>query len=221
MAFKGIKRDNLVYTIITILIIIIIIFAVLFSTNQLVSAYIEDSILGDVWSEDINERQGNSNLLGLEKWASFTYKNNNDTYPAYVTVTSMKTLFMMNENELLSKTIETINKASEAGVIIDENSENTGNRVLANGHKTFYIIYDGNDTSKNPQEKIKIIGETWNCGISGTSVICIGFAQITDNAHNNSETNLTYWSKIIRDDVGTFGVDYQKNDGLIFNVKCH
>ena len=210
MAFKGVKRDSLIYAIITIVIIIIIIFAVLSSTNQLFSAYIEDGILGDAWSEDINERQGSSSILGLEKWASFTYRNNNYTYPAYVTVTSIKTLFMMNENELLSKTVETINKASGDGIVIDENSKYTGNRALRNGHNTYYITYDGNDTSKNPPENIKIIGETWSCGVSGTSLICIGFAQITDNAHTNSIVDLTYWSKIIRDD-----------DGLLFNVKCH
>lgn len=221
MAFKGIARDNLVYALIAIIIIIIIIFAFLFSTNQLVPAYIEDSTLGKNWGEDIDERQGSSSMLGLEKWASFTYRNDNDTYPAYVTVTSMKTLFMMNENELFSKTVETINKASEDGIVIDENSSVTGNRALANGHKTYYIIYDGNDTSKNPKEKIKIIGETWSCSVSGTSVICIGFAQITDNTHNNSIIDLTYWSKIIRDESGTFGENYLKNDGLLFNVKCH
>ena len=221
MVFKGIKRETLVYALITIFIIVIIIFAFLFGTNQLVPAYIADSVLGKNWGEDINERQGSSSILGLEKWASFTYRNDNDTYPAYVTVTSMKTLFMINENELLSKTVETINKASADGIIIDENSSDTGNRALANGHRTRYIMYDGNDTSKNPNEKIKIIGETWSCEVSGTSVICIGFAQTTDNAHSNSTIDLTYWSKIIGDDIGIFGVDYEKNDGLLFNVKCH
>lgn len=221
MAFKVEGRDKWIYYIITIFIIIVIIFAVLFSTNRLFSAKIDDDVLGAYWSEDINERKGASNLLGLEKWASFTYRNNNDTYPAYVTVTSMKTLFMMNENELLSKTIETINGASKNGIVINESSKITGNRALANGHKTYYIVYNGNDTSKNPQEAIKIIGEAWSCGVSGTSVICIGFAQITDNAHNNSVICLTYWSKIIGDKLGTFGENYIKDDGLIFNVKCH
>jgi hypothetical protein len=215
------RRDSLIYALITILIIVIIVFAFLFSTNRLVPAYVEDSILGAEWGEDIAERQGSSSIMGLEKWASYTYRNNNDTYPAYVTVTSMKTLFMMNENELFSKTVETINSASGDGIVIDEASRETGSRALANGHKTYYVIYDGNDTSKNLNETIKIIGETWSCEVSGTSVICIGFAQITDNAHSNSSVNFTCWSKIISDGSGILGPNYQKDDGLIFNVKCH
>lgn len=210
MAFKGGGRENKIYIVIAIVIIAIIILTVFFSTNKLTKAFIEDSILSDSWSEDIDERKEESQLLGLENWASFTYKNNNDSYPAYVTITSIKLLFMMNEDDLLDKTEVTINKASGQGIFIDVDTRITGEGEIKNGHKTTYIIYDGNDTSKEPYEKIKIIGETWNCGNSGTSIICIGVAQITDNANNNSEVNTTHWEKII-----------SNQDGLLFNVKCH
>lgn len=219
MVFKGIERDTIVYALIAIFVIVVIIFAVLFSTNQLFPTMIQDKILNP-WREDVNELQTSSNLFGLEKWSSRTYRNYNSTYPAYLTVTTMKTLFMINENDLLSKTEETIRKAASEGIVIDENSKVTGVRALANGHQTHYIIYDGNDTSKNPNESIKIIGEAWNCGVSGTSIICIGYAQITDNA-NNGSMDLSFWSKIVSDEVGTLGADYINKDGLIFNVVCH
>lgn len=222
VAFKGGSRDNKVYAVIAILIIIVLIIAIFFSTNQLTPAIIEDDILGDSWSEDLEERNGSSHFWGLEKWASYTYRNYNDNYPAHVTVTSFKTLFMMNEDELKDRTLETIEQASEQGIIIDEGSMSTGVRALYNGHKTSYIIYDGNDTSKEPFEKIKIIGESWNCGTSGTSIICIGLAQLTDNAHNNSDLNMVYWQKIIKDKEGVFGLGaYKSDDGLLFNIKCH
>lgn len=218
MAFKGGSRDNKIYAVIAIFIIVVIVLAVLFSANELNEAKIEDFILGDVWSEDISERDNGSRLLGLEKWISYTYRNNDSIFPAYVTVTSIKTLFMMSEDELRDQTLDTIQKASEQGIVIDEDTKITGERTLDNEHKTMYIIYNGNDTSKEPYEEIKIIGETWNCGTSGTSIICIGFAQIT----NNSQTNTTHWAKIIRDKEGTFGLgDFQGTDGLLFNVKCH
>ena len=125
---------------------------------------------------------------------------------------------MMNKENLIDQTLETIKKASTQGIVLDEESRINGERVLDTGHKTMYIIYDGNDTKYDPIEKIKIIGETWNCGISGTSVICIGFAQIT----NNSQINTSNWAKIIKDKEGTFGLDeYKGLDGLLFNVKCH
>jgi hypothetical protein len=115
--------------------------------------------------------------------------------------------------------METIEKALQQGINIDNKSEITGERALNNKHKTTYIIYNGNDATKNPHEEIKIIGEFWNCGTSGTSIICIGFAQVTDYAHNNSTVNTTQWAKIIRDKNGLAG--FIGEDGLIYNVVCH
>jgi len=116
---------------------------------------------------------------------------------------------------------QTINSASQQGIIIDKESKITGERTLNNSHKTIYVIYDGNDTSGDINESIKIIGETWNCGISGSSIICIGYAQITNYSNNNSNVNLFFWKEIIGDRQGTFGLDFVKNNGLLFNVKCH
>ena len=215
MVLKGDSGEYKIYGIIAIFIIIVIVLAIFFSSNQLTEAYIADNLLDATWSEDINERESDSKLWGLEKWASYTYKNGDSMYPAYVTITSIKTLFMMSEDDLRVQTLNTINQASEQGIFIHEDTIVTGERVLSNEHKTIYIIYEGNNTLG---DTIKIIGEAWNCKVSGTSIICIGFAQLT----NNSETNTTYWIKIIKDKEGTFGlVDFKGEDGLIFNVKCH
>ena len=210
MAFKSSRKENRIYIVIAIIIIAVIIMTIFFSTNKLTKAFIEDNILDDSWYEDIDERREESQLWGLENWASFTYKNNDNLYPAYVTITSIKLIFMMNENDLLDRTEDTIKKTVEQGIYIDVETRITGEREIYEGHKTTFIIYDGNNTFKEPYERIKIIGETWNCGNSGTSIICIGVAQISDNADNNFEFNTTYWEKII-----------SNQDGLIFNVKCH
>ena len=217
MFFKGQGKNIRLYAIIALVVVIIVILAFLLS-NQLTKAYISDQVLS-FWTEDIEERSGSDNFFGLEKWASFTYRNNNDSYPAYVTVTSIKTLFMVNEADLLGKTIEAINKARDDGVILDEESMIRGKRNINLGHESMYVIYSGIDNSKYPFEKIKIIGETWNCVVSGSSIICIGFAQITDNLNNNSEPNLTHWEKIVGDKGGFLGLF--SNNGLIYNVKCH
>ena len=215
MAFKDIIGDNKVYAMIAIIIIFIIILTVFFSSNQLNEAIIQDTTLGDQWIEDIKEREAGSRYFGLEKWVSYSYNNYDHKYPAYVTVTSIKTLFMMGEEELNEKTIETIKEASDLGIFINESTKTSGIRSLKNGHRTRYNVYFGNNTEG---ETVKIIGESWNCGISGTSIICIGVAQTT----NNSEINNNYWAMIIRDRFATFGnKDYKNEDGLIFNVKCH
>ena len=116
----------------------------------------------------------------------------------------------INEDDLLKTTEDTLKEASEQGIIIDMDTKISGIRELGNRHKTTYIIYNGTDNSKEPTELIKIVGESWNCGGSGTSIICIGISQITDNANNNTIIDTTFWEKIISD-----------NTGLIFNVKCH
>jgi hypothetical protein len=129
---------------------------------------------------------------------------------------------MMDEKEIFDKTEDIIQNTFDDGFNIDNNTKITGKRILKNGHKTMYIIYNGTNISKNPNENIKIIGEVWNCGKSSTSIICLGYAQITDNKNNNANIYINYWQKIIGDEQGTFGLkDFQKEDGLIFNVICH
>ena len=215
------KRETLTYIVIAFFVIIVIIFAVIFSNNELELAYIHHNFLGENWHEDIAERETGSHLFGLEKFGSLTYKIN-DKYPASLTVTTIKTLVMMKENELREKTAETIHQALEGKIVLNKDTEVIGERVLKNGHKTMYFVYDGNDTSKNPSEKIKIIGEVWNCGTPGTSIISIGVAQVTNNAYGDSNINFSSWRKIVMDEIGTFGVgDFQGEDGLIYNVICH
>ena len=231
MSLKGGFRGNRIYLIVAIFVIMVVVLAILFSGTELFPAYVPYSTR-EGWDEDIEERSGGSQLFGFESWCSFTYRNNNSSYPAYITVTTMKRFFMMNENELKARTRETIlEKASEQNITIDIKTGISAERTLKNGHDTMYVVYNGNyNVSENISEKVKFIGETWNCEKSSTSIICIGYAQVTDNAHNNSELNLKYWAKIIGDKDGNFAEEYQSTGfynnfidpaGLIFNVKCH
>ena len=219
---KGKFGENRVYVMVAVVIVVVILFTVFISGRELFSAYVPYNISGENWHEDAEERDCGSRLMGLEGWCSFTYINNDENYPAYLSVTTFKNMFMLSEDELWDKTIETIGKSSTQNIILNDTSKTVGWRVLKNSvHKTRYVIYDGVDISENVSKNIKIIGECWNCGESGTSVICIGFAQITKN--NYSSENLSFWSKIVCDSEGTFGDNsfYMGDDGLIFNIKCH
>jgi len=220
-------RGNRVYLIISVFIIAVVIFAVLFTGNDIFPAYVPGENLKG-WNEDFSERVIGSDFFGLESWRSFTYRKNNDTFPAYITVTTLKTFFMINENDLKDLVEETIiKKASEQDIIVNKKAEFSGQRTLSSGHSTMFVIFNGTDESKNISEKVKFFGESWNCEKSMTSVICIGFVQITDN---NTELNLDYWARIIGDKTGTFSNlyknsiyqnDYTDSNGLIYNVKCH
>ena len=133
---------------------------------------------------------------------------------------------MLSESDLLDKTIETIEQAmQEDDIVLSDSYEVSGYRVLVNEHKSLYTIYNGTFTKNNVTEKVMVIGENWNCGISGTSVICIGFAQISNNSDGKPE-NLSYWATLVKDEMGTFygnygSLDFIGVDGLIYNVGCH
>ena len=140
MAFIGGSRDNKIYTIIALAIIIIIIYAIFLNRTPLRPAYIDNKFLDSNWSEDINERESDSQLLGLEELISYKYSNNNNSYPAYVSITSLKTLFMISEQDLIGHSLVTILKGLKQGIVINNYSRIDGERVLDNEHKTMYII---------------------------------------------------------------------------------
>ena len=216
---KGDVGENLVYLAVAVFVILIVVYAVFFSGRDLTPAYVPDDFLVDGWSEDLLERDSGSSFFGLESWCSIVYKFDG-LYPASLTVSSYKTLFMMNEDDLREKTMDAIVEASGHGILVDNSSELSGERFLKNGHSTMYIIYYGNDTSKTPVESITVIGEVWNCGVSGKSIVCIGIAQVTDNLNNNTAVNTTSWSKIVGDENGVID-DLVDGDGLIYNIICH
>jgi len=216
---KGDAGENLVYLVVAVFVILIVVYAVVFSGRELTPAYVPDDFLDDGWSENLLERDSGSSFFGLESWYSIVYKVDG-LHPASFTISSYKTLFMMNEDDLCDKTTEAIVEASRHGILVDNSSELSGERFLKNGHKTMYILYDGNDTSKDPVECIKVIGEVWNCGVSGKSIICIGIAQVTDNLHNNTAVNTTSWSKIVGDENGEIN-GFIDEYGLIYKVICH
>jgi hypothetical protein len=212
---------KLKYGIISIIIVIIIFFGLFFINNELSVSFIHHDILNDEWYENLDYRDINSQLLGLEKWSSIRYEINGN-YPSYLTITTIKTLILLDENELHDKIEEVIDSILERGIIIDKSTKISGERFLNNGHKSIYSIFDGIDNSKKPIEKVKVISEVWNCGIEGNSIICLGYSQITDNIHNNSIINTIYWEKIVGDLSGSLGKEiFLREDALIYNIICH
>ncbi len=221
MIGEGDSKEAKIYLIIAFIIILAVFFAVVFSGNQFKQAYVHHDFLDEKWLENLDERDSVSYFFGLEKWGSLIYELDCN-YTTYLIITTIKTIVMMDEKELKDEIEETVEKALKLGITLDNNTKISGERMLKNGHKTMYIVYNGNDTSKNSYEQVRVIGEVWNCGNSGTSIISLGFSQISDNSNNNSKINTTYWEKIIGDEGGTFGTKgFQREDGLIYNVVCH
>ena len=174
-------------------------------------AYIPDSIINNGWHENTALRNTGSQFLGLEKWSSSTYEINGK-YPATLTVTTLKTLILPDEGELQNRITETIEETFKNRIQLNESI--VGERTIVKQHKTIYTLYNGTD--KIDGKKVKIIGEVWNCGSSGTSIICIGFAYISDADIENTEN----WEKIVMDPQATIE-NIIGEEGLIYNIACH
>lgn len=212
-------RDTKIYTMIAVSIIALLLLLYIISNIGFNYSYVPDEYLDENWGEDIEKRERGSQLFGLNKWNGFTYIIDNN-YKAYLSVITIKSFLILSKDDLKEKTLESIHELEINGISIDINSLICGERSLKNNHKTSYFIYNGNDTLKNPTERIKIIGEAWNCVKSGTSIICIGVSEITDNELNNANLNFKNWEKIIKDKDGTFGDSFIGTDGLIYNILC-
>lgn len=207
------ENNKHIWKIITLLFILLVLFSGCVNIN---CAYIPDMIITDGWYENLSLRNTGSQFLGLEKWCSSVYEINGK-YPATLTITTLKTLILTDEEELYKKITETIEKTFQDRVKLNISTKHNGARSLEKKHQTLYTIYDGFSINKN--EKIKIIGEVWNCGNSGISVICIGIAYITNN-ENLSIENTDSWQKIVMDPSGAIENSTGK-EGLIFNIHCH
>jgi hypothetical protein len=209
------------FGIIIFIILIIIIISQLLSNNDLKVGFIQDNFLNNEWYENLEYREVKSRLFGFEKWVTIRYETIGN-YSNFLTITTINTFFLLDENEMYIKMEEIIDNFFEDGIIINRSSKISGERLLKNGHRSLYSIFDGFDKSKKYIEKIKVIIEVWNCGIEGNSIICYGYSQITDNKHNNSNINTIYWNKI----VGDLSINFENNnfineDTLIYNVICH
>jgi hypothetical protein len=199
--------------------IFVLIFLILISFSGCVNikcSYIPDKYLDNGWYENLSLRNTGLHLLGLEKWCSSVYEIKGK-YPATLTVTTLKTLFLEDESDLYSRLQSIIKENLKDRILVGESTNFTGERSLNNSHKSKFIIYDGIDKQK--QNNIKIIGEVWNCGISGSSILCIGIAYITNN-DNSTNLYTDNWQKIVRDPDGNIENHYGEN-GLIFNIICH
>ncbi len=215
-------EESKLYVIIAIFVIVVIVLTILFSGRDINPARVPFDVLGDTWYWDSKNSSREEGFMGLERFCSFTYRCENDSFPAYVTVSTMKNFFMMDEKDLIDETEDMIiSKTSDQNIVLDKKTRLSGERNLNNEHNSFYFVYNASKGEGNSSEKIKIFGEAWNCEKSGTSIVCVGMAQIS-NSTLGTDNYQFFWSKIVRDNVGTFGFDeFQGSDGLIFNVICH
>jgi len=211
-------------------------------------AYIEDVYLSNWKLIATNET---SELFGLGKWITKEYAYKDNDFPAFLCITTIKTLLLMSENDLKKIAFEDLLKDLEKqGIIVDGNSIEEGSRKMGLGHITNYIVCNGSISKEfeklnllsekiklffnlkdrtiefKANESVKILAEVWNCKESGVSVICLGIAQITKHGLIFVYKDSNAWKEMVGDPYGTFRDPFSNdkiysNEGLIYNVICH
>jgi hypothetical protein len=177
-------------------------------------AFVPDQVLDDGWYENTALRNTGLQVLGLEKWCSVTYEIQG-SYPAFLTITAGKSLVLTEEEELQDRIQEIVENNFQENIELHGNS--SGERRINLNHQTEYLLYQG--VHRKTQNKVKIIGEVWNCGSSGVSIICLGLGYIT-NEENPGVEFVDNWEKIVQDPTGS--IDHCVGDkGLIYTVRCH
>lgn len=199
-----------------IIFVFLFLFSILSGCVNIKCSYIPETFLSYGWYENLSLRNTGLHFMGTEKWCSSVYELKGK-YPASLTVTTIKSLLLSDEDEINKKIQDIIEDNFKDTIEINISTKIIGERVLNNSHKTKYTIYDGFNIQK--QIRLKIIGEVWNCGISGSSVICIGIAHISSE-ENTSLYNTENWQKIVFDPSGNIE-NLSGKGGLIYNVKCH
>ncbi len=192
------------------------ILAILFCSGcvQLTKSYVPDQFLVGGWYENTARYTTGLQLFGFEKWMSITYEIPG-RFPALLTITTIKTLLLSNEEQLFIKTKQTIQNTFNQTVLLLNQTE--GRRINSNNHHTYYVLYSGVLLKNN--ESVRIIGEVWNCGVTGSSVVCVGIAYITNSRYSNQQ-NLGQWQTLVSDPQGTIE-GFTGSTGLLYNICCH
>jgi hypothetical protein len=221
-----VRRDEqfpvAVSVVISLVIIVIIASVMVISTRQIMGAVVPDSSLVDGWHERISDRAVSSGFFNINQEIAYTYAVDDVIFPASLLVQTTKSLVLPSEAQLLTQAISRYLPSLQDRFLINQTASVQGMRELKNGHHTHYIIYPGSINASDGVDEVRCIIEVWNCGLSKTSIICVGVAQMTnDSVPPLNQSNLDHWQRIISDPVGSFGDQYRHDDALIYSIRCH
>jgi len=215
------RKHMLIILVVLILGLLSIVFVILQNSINIPVAHIPGEILSDEWYEDASLRTSRSYLFGFEQCRSVTYKFKNNDSSAILVIITVKSLGSLSTNELAEKMDYFLQYyTKDKGIIINESSKRSGERVHPNGHKTTYMILRGERQYENITFNIRLISEAWNCDVSGTSVICVGYSYTTYKSETRVYEDNSRYKRIVEDQQGS--IDGLRGDkGLISNVVCH
>lgn len=196
-------------------------------------AHIPDELLddeaGNGWEEDASERQGPDGGP-FSKMAVRVYKDQAENargYPGVLLVQSVKGTLSPDRGTLRDELASRLREeASSQGLEVEE-GETRGERRLAGGATSFYVLLNATGTSESflfsGDAEVRGIGEVFRC-TGGATVLVKGFAQVDQaSSIGGVQTSRNYepdtWREMVRDPQGTIQ-GFQGTRGLIYNIAC-
>ena len=209
----GALKDKKFFLSISIFILCIVVVC-LSGCVQVSQSYIPSRALPPGWYQNLSLRNTGTTFLGLEQWIGVTYEISGD-YPASITITTVKTIILADEQNLLLKTREVIESTFLDTILFNSSFE--GERMNSMNHQTRFVIYNGYDMVKH--QDVRVIGEVWNCDDTGSSVICIGVAYVSSPV-SSLISYKQHWYDMVMDPVQSIE-HYGSEPGIIYSVRCH
>lgn len=153
--------------------------------------------------------------------------DDDEGFPGFVNVVSIRALLSPDRQELRERVESRLKEDARAKGLQLEGQTQEGNRRLANGAQSFYVVFNAtSETSNGPfgaNREVKILGEVFRC-TGGATVVVTGSAQ-TEGTRSigGFQTERTYepqtWAEIVRDPGGTIE-GFRGSRGLVYNVAC-
>lgn len=191
---------------------------------------------GNGWErvENRSMSEPQSEWMGFKKEQVLVYQDratDGRGYPGTLTVVTLRAISAYSPEALKDLIKEQVRSRAEAAGLAVGGDPVEGTRTLADGSSTQYFVYSANVTKAGfftqKDAGAKLIGEVWNCEASRTSVVAIGFAQVSSRSTTaglllpggSSGVKLDTWRELVADKDGAIeGIKGER--GLIDHVTC-
>ncbi len=190
-------------------------------------AHVDPAVVPDAWRRDDGSIEGGAWGPKLTETAyTFDPDDGGPPFPATLLIYSLREMNRRGVSELLRFTRDTVEDVANAqGIQLDPVENANGDREIGNGAKTMWFTRAGTVEASDlftAGESVRIVGEAWYDARSRTSIVAVGFAQVSGPGTIPFQTlrDETTWVRIVGDPAGSIHASTTPQ-GFIYNTVSH
>ncbi len=162
----------------------------------------------------------------------YTHTSSNPPFPGQLVVISLRQGGGYHADELVAIAHDLLRAAAQDNMTIDGAQTASGERTLASGLETHWIVEQGTVTRNTPRglfkqdSTVRLVAEVGYDGLSSTAVIAIGQAEVGSKLQCpligpcTPQSDLRTWNSLVGDPAGA--IDHVKDPhGLLYNLVTH